>query len=257
MTLKLPKVIGHRGAAAYAPENTIESIHTAADVGAPWVELDVKITKDFVPIIFHDETLERTTNGSGFVAELTYDEIKQFECGSWYGESFTGIKIPTLEEAVDALLERELGLNLEIKPCPGREKETAEAALDVLSQIWDDHDQLLISSFQQISLETAQDVAGEWSRGLLLAPENNEETGAEVINPNWRDMADYLDVKTVNIANSIATRDVIEEIIEAELHPLVFTINDPMEARKLQSWGVKSVFSDEPDIILENLLTIH
>lgn len=255
--LKLPKVIGHRGAAAYAPENTIESIHTAADVGVEWVELDVKITKDHVPIIFHDDTLDRTTNGSGLVAELAYDEIKQYECGSWYGESFTGIKIPTLEEAVDALIERGLGLNLEIKPCPGREKETAEAALDILSQIWDDHDRLLISSFQHVSLEVAMDIAEEWYRGLLLAPENDEETGAAVINPNWRDMADYLNVKTINLAQSIATRENIEDIIDAELHPLVFTVNEPMDARKLQSWGVDAVFSDEPDVIMENLLTVH
>ena len=63
--LKLPKIIGHRGAAAYAPENTLESIHTAADMGVEWVELDVKLTQDGVPVIFHDATLDRTTNGSG------------------------------------------------------------------------------------------------------------------------------------------------------------------------------------------------
>lgn len=253
MTLKLAKVIGHRGAAAYAPENTIEGIHTAADMGVEWVELDVKLTKDDVSIIFHDETLDRTTNGSGPVAEKTYDDIKQLECGSWFGESFTGIKVPTLEEVVDVLIERDLGLNLEIKPCPGREKETAEAALDVLSQIWDDHNRLLISSFQTVSLEAARDVANDWARGLLLAPEGDEG----IINPDWKDLADYLDVKTVNLGTKIATRETIEEIIDLDLHPLVFTVNDPLEARKYQSWGVEALFSDEPDVILENLLTVH
>ena len=200
MALKLPKVIGHRGAAAYAPENTLEGIHTAADMNIEWVELDVKLTKDDVPIIFHDDELDRTTNGSGLVREKTYEEIRQIEAGSWYGESFTGIKIPTLEEAIEVLINRNLGLNLEIKPCPGREKETTEAALDVLSLYWDDHDRLLISSFEPVSLEAAQHVAGDWSRGLLLAPEGEEG----VINPEWKDMADYLDVKTVNIGTKIA-----------------------------------------------------
>ena len=257
MSIKLPKVIGHRGAAAYAPENTLEGIHTAADMDVEWVELDVKLTKDDVPIIFHDETLERTTNGSGLVAETTYDDLKQLECGSWYGESFTGIKIPTLEEAIDVLIERNLGFNMEIKPCPGREKVTAEAALDLLSTIWDDHDRLLISSFQHVSLEAAMDVAQDWTRGLLIAPENHEETGTEVMNPNWREIADYLNVKTINLARTLANRETIEDIIDCDLHPLIYTVNDPLEARQFQSWGVDAMFSDEPDIIIENLLTVH
>lgn len=253
MTLKLTKVIGHRGAAAYAPENTLEGIHTAADMGIEWVELDVKLTKDDVPIIFHDEELDRTTNGSGLVKDKTYEEIMQLEAGSWFGDSFAGIKIPTLEEVIDVLIERGLGLNLEIKPCPGREKETAEAALDILSHYWDDHDRLLISSFQPISLEAAKDVAEDWNRGLLLAPEGE----AGIINPNWKDLADYLEVKTVNLGTKIATRKTIEEIIDLGLHPLVYTVNDPLEGRKYQSWGVEAMFSDEPDVILENLLTVH
>lgn len=249
MPLKLPKVIGHRGAAAYAPENTIESIHTAADMGVEWVELDVKLTKDDIPVIFHDETLDRTTNGHGNVADITYDDLKQLEAGSWFADSFTGIKIPTLEEAVDALIERGLGLNLEIKPCPGREKETAEVALDMLSQIWDDHFRLLISSFQHVSLEVARDMAGDWYRGLLL--------GGEELPDNWQDLTDYLDVKTVNLGSKIATRETVEEVIDLDLHPLIFTVNDPIEARKYQGWGVDAVFSDTPDVIIENMLTVH
>jgi len=257
MSLKLPKVIGHRGAAAYAPENTLESIHTAADIGVEWVELDVKLTKDSVPIIFHDDTLDRTTNGSGLVADTDYEDIKQLEAGSWYAESFTGIKIPTLEETIEVLINLNLGLNLEIKPCPGREKETAEITLDVLSQYWDDHERLLISSFQHVSLEAAGHVANDWARGLLLAPEGGDDGNEQTINPNWKDIADYLDVKTVNVGTRIATRDIIEEIIDLNYHPLVYTVNDPMEGRQFQSWGVDAMFSDEPDVILENLLTVH
>lgn len=249
MALKLPKVIGHRGAAAYAPENTLESIHTAADMNVEWVELDVKLTKDDIPIIFHDETLDRTTNGSGKVAETNYDDIKQLEAGSWYGDSFAGVKIPTLEEAVDVLIERNLGLNLEIKPCPGREKETAEVALDILSQIWDDHFRLLISSFEHVSLEVARDMATDWYRGLLL--------GGEELPENWKDLADYLDVKTINFGTKLASREAIEDTIDLDLHPLIYTVNDPIDARKYQGWGVDCLFSDNPDVILENLLTVH
>lgn len=88
MPLKLPKIIGHRGCAAYAPENTIEGIHTAADMGVEWVELDVKLTKDQVPIIFHDETLERTTDSSGNIRDLTLQEVKELDAGSWFSDGF-------------------------------------------------------------------------------------------------------------------------------------------------------------------------
>ncbi len=253
MSLKLPQVIGHRGAAAYAPENTIEGIHTAADMDIDWVELDVKLTQDGIPILFHDEELSRTTNGSGLVKETTYEDIKQLETGSWFGESFIGIKIPTLEEAIEALIERNLGLNLEIKACPGREKETAEMALDILSQYWDDHNRLLISSFDPVSLEAAQHVATDWSRGLLLAAEGESQE----INENWKDLADHLDVKTINLGTQIASKDVVNEVLDLDYTPLVYTVNDPTEAREYQNWGVKSLFSDEPDIILENLLSLH
>jgi glycerophosphoryl diester phosphodiesterase len=190
MPLKLPPVIGHRGAAAYAPENTIESIQPPAEMGAKWIEVDVKLTKDSVPIIFHDDDLNRTTNGHGPVAAMNFDDIRDLEAGSWFSEGFAGVKIPTLEEVIDVVLQRNLGINLEIKPCPGREIETAEAMLDVLSQIWDDADRLLISSFSHVSLETAMDMAPEWARGLLLETEPVE---------NWAELADYLQASTINI----------------------------------------------------------
>ena len=233
MPLKLPTIIGHRGAAAYAPENTLEGIHTAADMDLEWVELDVKLTKDQVPVLFHDETLERTTNGGGKMAETDYEDLKQLEAGSWFGESFAGIQIPTLEEAVEVLIERELGFNLEIKPCPGRERETAEVALDILSQIWDDHDRLLISSFSHVSLETALEMAEDWHRGLILPKDWPD---------NWAELAEYLQVSTININGNECAQDQVAAIRELGKPVLTYTINDPSQARILQSWGVDGSF---------------
>ncbi|MBI2234934.1 MAG: glycerophosphoryl diester phosphodiesterase [Micavibrio aeruginosavorus] len=250
MGLKLPKVIGHRGACAYAPENTIESILTAADIGAEWVELDVMLTQDGVPIIFHDDTLDRTTNGSGNVAETPYATIRELEAGSWYADSFAGIKIPTLEEALEILIDKNLGLNLEIKPTPGRERETAESALDILSKYWDDHEHLLISSFQLSCLETAQDMAPDWYRGVLF---DDDEDMPE----NLRDLFEYVDGATVNIGKKIVTRELVEDIIDFEKPVLVYTVNDAQLARQLQGWGVDAVFSDCPDVIAQNLLKVH
>ena len=202
--IKLPQIIGHRGAAGYAPENTLESIHTAADMGVEWVELDVKLTKDDIPVVFHDDTLDRTTNGSGPLANVTYNELQTLECGAWFADSFAGIKIPTLEEAIDTILERDLGLNLEIKPCPKRDKETAEASLDILSQYWEDTSSVLISSFSYTCLEIAQDMAPTWHRGLLLGTEWPE---------NWQDLSQYLNVSTINIRGDSCSQAQIEHIV--------------------------------------------
>ena len=246
--LKLPRIIGHRGCAAYAPENTLEAIHTAADMGVKWVELDVKLTKDQVPVIFHDDTLERTTNGHGPVAEITYEDLKQLDAGSWFTESFGGCGVPTLEQAVDVLLEYDMGLNLEIKPCPGREVETAEAALDILSQIWDDHRKLLISSFSFESMEVAQDMAQDWARGFLLPSEWPQQ---------WQEMAGSLDVSTFNIDGNSVTRHELEELIALGKPILAYTINDPEQCRQLQRWGVYGFFTDAPDVIEDSILQVH
>lgn len=248
MTLKLPKIIGHRGAAAYAPENTIEGIHTAADMGVEWVELDVKLTKDDVPIIFHDDMLDRTTNGMGAIKDFTLEELKELDAGSWFADGFATTTIPTLEEVVDVLIDREIGLNLEIKPCPGREKETAEVALDVLSQYWDEHDKLLISSFSHVSLEVAYEMAEDWHRGFLLPEEWPE---------NWAEMAEYLKASTINLNGNTVTREQVEAAMELELPILAYTVNEPDRARFLQSWGVDGFFTDAPDILQDSILTVH
>lgn len=247
MTFNLPKIIGHRGACGYAPENTLESIYTAHDMGVKWIELDVKLTKDLVPIIFHDDQLDRTTNGSGAVASKDWTEIKQLEAGSWFGDSFAGVQIPSLEQALDAILELDLGLNLEIKPCPRREKETAEVALDLLSQCWDSEN-LIVSSFQAVCLDVALDMAPDYKRGLIF-----DEKWPD----NWEDMIKHLEAFSVHINGNQCSREQVESLIDLEKPVLAYTINDPDSVRRLQGWGVDGFFTDVPDIVKESLLTVH
>lgn len=247
-TLIIPKVIGHRGAKAYAPENTLASIHAAADMGIEWVEVDVKLTKDSVAIIFHDDELNRCTNGSGLVAETDFKTIEELDAGLWFGDSFMGEKIPTLEELLNVVIDRGLNVNLEIKPCPGREVETAEVMLDVATRIWsDDSPPPLISSFSHVSLEAAYDAMHEWPRGLLIGdPE-----------PNWRDIAEHLEVHTININGNNVTEEQVKAYLDYSKFLLAYTINDPARAKLLMSWGVSSVFSDCPDVIREAVEQFH
>lgn len=177
-----------------------------------------------------------------------FEDLRDLEAGSWFADGFAGIKIPTLEEAIEVILQRDLGVNLEIKPCPGREVETAEAMLDVLSQIWDDRDRLLISSFSHVSVETAHDMASDWYRGLCIEDE---------MPPNWAELADYLDVSGITIDQKLLTRDIAEDIMDTERQILVYTVNDPQQARTLRQWGVDAVFTDDPDTITDDMFKAH
>ena len=97
----LPKLIGHRGVKDLKPENTLESISTAFDLGLDCVEIDVKISKDYIPLLLHDDTLDRTTNGSGLVCDFTFEEINQLDAGYYFYKSETDIKVPSLRSVLD------------------------------------------------------------------------------------------------------------------------------------------------------------
>ncbi|MDD9899374.1 MAG: glycerophosphodiester phosphodiesterase family protein [Alphaproteobacteria bacterium] len=247
-SLIIPKVIGHRGAKGYAPENTLASIHAAADMGIEWVEVDVKLSRDNVPFLFHDDDLERCTGAAGAFAKKDAQEIAELDAGSHFGDSFIGEKVPLLEDALEVILDRGLGANLELKPCPGREKETAEAALDIATRIWpEDQPPPLISSFSHVSLETAMDMIPAWPRGLLI----------DDYLENWRDLVAYLDVHTININADNVTPEQVVEYMEARKTVLAYTVNAADQARMLMEWGVDGVFSDVPDEIREAVETLH
>ena len=129
---RLPGVIGHRGAAAYAPENTLEGIREAANRGARWVEFDAKLTSDGVVILMHDDTLDRTTNGHGPVAQASYREIGLLDAGASFGAAWRGTRVPRLADALALLVELDMQANIEIKPCAGREIETARVVAEVV-----------------------------------------------------------------------------------------------------------------------------
>lgn len=248
--MQLPKIIGHRGACAYAPENTLSSIQSAADMGIDWVELDVKLTSDDVPILCHDDNLLRTTGTDALVKDTPYSVIKELDAGSWFADSFVGEAMPTLEQAIELIINNGMGLNLEIKPCPGREIETAQVALDYLARVWDDHDKIILSSFSEVSLETMADmVHGDWAIGYLF----------DDVPENWKDMAKHLEAKTININGNRdgLNREFIEDIIDEGYGVLAYTINNPMRAKELIQWGVDGVFTDEPDVIRDELFSMN
>ena len=150
------RIIGHRGAAAVAPENTLASFRAAAALGVRWVEMDVSVLADGAPVIFHDEELERCSNGRGRLTEVDFAYVQQLDAGCWFAPQFSGERIPTLSEALQEIQRLGMGLNLEIKhDGPGLERLVA-SVLTTLAHEWRDSDKLLLSSFNHQALRLCQ-----------------------------------------------------------------------------------------------------
>ena len=237
----LPAIMGHRGAAAGAPENTLESLRLAADQGAAMVEFDVKLTADGAPILMHDEDLDRTTTGRGPVAATALADIRGLDAGGWFADAWRGARVPTLEAAIGLLEERGLAANIEIKPCPGREVETARAVVDCLKRRWPaTRAWPLLSSFARDSLAAARDAAPEIPRGLLLWGKPAD----------WSAAARSLDCVTVHCAKEDMTPEWAAEIGRLGYGLAVYTVNDPDVATRLRNWGVDSIITDDPGALI-------
>jgi glycerophosphoryl diester phosphodiesterase len=238
--LELPKIIGHRGAAASAPENTLAGFRRAHALGAAWVEFDVRLTSDGRCIVLHDDAIDRTTDGSGLAAAMTLDELAVFDAGAWFDPSFAGETIPTFEETIDLLTELGLGANVEIKPQRGAEIATAEAVCRILRANWPDSlPAPLVSSFAYAALETAYRAAPELQRGLLLGR----------IGDDWRRLAAAIEARTIHCDHAKLTQKRAREIRAAGYPLLAYTVNHAGRAQELFGWGVTAVFSDAPDLV--------
>jgi glycerophosphoryl diester phosphodiesterase len=225
--LQLPKVIGHRGAAAYAPENTLESFREARRRGATWVETDIKLTADGVPIVMHDESLKRTTGVDRLVAQTPRADLPA--------------GVPTFEEAIACFGDEGLGCNVEIKPCPGREAETGRVVVETLRRCWPGRlPPPLLSSFKDASLAAARAAAPEFARALLLGE----------IGDDWKKRAEAVVAAGINTNGEKLTAVRAVEIRKAGYALSVYTIDDGDVAKALIGMGVECIITDAPDVIL-------
>jgi len=237
----VPPIIGHRGAAGHAPENTLVSIATAAALGATWVEFDVKLTRDGIAVLFHDDALERTTNGTGNVADKTLAEIKTLDAGGWYQKRFAGERVPTLEEAMATLARLNLGANIELKPSPGREAETARAVAGLLKTKWPARlPAPVISSFTPEALAAFADAAPQFPRALLVFR----------VEGDWRRRAESLGCTAIHASERYLSRELAHAVLGAGYALRSYTVNDPARAETLYGWGAESMFTDYPDRIV-------
>lgn len=244
--MNLPPVIGHRGAAARAPENTLAGFRAAKMLGCDWVEFDVRLTADGGLVLCHDDWLDRTTDAKGRISDRSLREVRQVDAGTWYSQAFAGEQIPTLEEALTLCAELGLGANVEIKAERGLAVPTAVAVSASLARLGGVLGPVLVSSFISEALAEMRELAPQVPRGLLL----------KLLSRGWAGLAARLDCTTVNFDHRRLSAGLVATIRAAGYPVLAYTVNDPARARLLLDWGVTSVFSDAPDIIL-SMITAH
>ena len=232
-----PRIIGHRGAAALAPENTLAGFAKAAALGVKMVELDAKLSADGEVIVHHDDTLGRTANGEGPVAQASFAVLRALDAGGWFSPAYAGERIPTLAEALEAIAAAGMGVNVEIKPCAGRERETAEAVIAVVREHWKGDEPFQFSSFRPLCLEVALEQAPEYARGFLT----------DSFTEGWLERAQALQAVSVNGNYRHYRKDRIAAVHAAGLLALAYTVNDPAIARQLLDDGMDGIITDVPD----------
>ncbi|MGY5860529.1 MAG: glycerophosphodiester phosphodiesterase family protein [Candidatus Thorarchaeota archaeon] len=227
--MKRQIVVGHRGASGLAPENTMLAHRAAYDAGAHMVEIDVQETLDGKLVCIHDYNVDRTTNGSGAVAELSYREIQELDAGN-------GAKIPTLTEVLD-YVRGKMKINIELK--------VTDIEKDVLSMVNERsmNSNVVVSSFLH---------------GTLVATRNlDSDIYTAVLDETLRDdlISNVLELKAnaLNLDHTLLTPDILEQAHGENIEVFAWTVNDSSKMKDFYKMGVDGIITDYPDIAIEIL----
>ena len=230
------QIFGHRGASAYAPENTIPSFELAVEQGVDGVEFDVHLTSDGVPVVIHDETADRTTSGTGAILDLTCAELQAFDASNGM-PGFEGVRVPTLAEVFEALAPSGIVANIELKNSVVFYEGLEEKVLEVVDAC-QMADRVIVSSFNHLSLRHIQQLRGrDFPLGVLYQDVLWEpwryvkELGMPAIHP-WIEMIDAGYVATCHEAGLL----VRAWTVDGEWLPKAF------------AWGVDAVITNTPDV---------
>lgn len=234
----LPPVIAHRGASAYAPENTLAAFQKAYELGVQWVEFDIMLAACGEIVVIHDDTLERTTDGTGMVSAYSYDYLKTLDAGSWFNPVFKKECIPTLKMVIECLNMTNLSANIEIKGDAAQEERLIDQLIPLIEQNIP-LKRVLFSSFSFTALQMLHRKATHFPMGYLLHEWESD----------WEEKAHALDCLSLNLNHEILTQESVDTIKSSGKLLLSYTVNDPARAKTLLSWGVDAIFSDNPVIL--------
>ena len=237
------RVIAHRGFSGAAPENTIAAVRAAIDLGADMVEIDVTLTADNHIVVIHDETLDRTTNGSGKVFDFTRAELQLLDAGAWFAPRFAGERIPSLDAVLDECEGRIL-LNVEIKSEAVERGIVKKVATSIQRQRM--IDQVVVSSFSPTALDQMHKEAPEIRTAVLYNTKFHK--GQDAV-----DIVDGLGASVFNIKRQRLTKTMLRRCSEHGIPVGIYTVNKPGRMRRLIKKGIDAINTDHPDRLLEIL----
>lgn len=236
-------VIAHRGASAYYPENTIESFAGAIKLGAEMIELDVQLSRDGEVVVFHDEKINRCTNGRGKLAAYNLAELKNFDAGSWFAPKFKGANIPTLNEVLD-LCRNQIAVNIEIKTEAVTDKITngiEEKCLDLVEK-HGMRPHVVFSSFDQRALKHLKEIDPRVSVAVLYDKKTyNDKLPSEIVGS--------LEADSFNCAQKELSKKRQADLRAHGIPVNVYTVDLKSGMRELLEAGVDGIFTNKPDVL--------
>lgn len=239
-TATRPVLIAHRGAAADAPENTIAAFELALEQGADGLDLDVHLSADEHPVVIHDFTLERTTDGAGPVGALRVRELKRLDAGGWRDRRFGGQRVQTLQEVFERFRDR-TRFWLELKGgsalYPGLEERVVSTI-----EIYDVVDRVLVQCFDPVTLATVRSLNPEIRVGALVA---RDPLDPALLRPDAPD--------AICPAIGMCSEDLVGAIRRAARDCYVWTVNEPALVDRLVGWGVSGIITDRPGALRARL----
>jgi glycerophosphoryl diester phosphodiesterase len=235
-----PRLVAHRGAGNVAPENTLTAMRVGHAHGYRMVEFDVKLAADNVSFLLHDATLERTTSGRGRADALLWRELSRLDAGGWHSAKYAGEPLPTLASIARWARAHGVACNVEIKPTPGRERETGAAVALDANSLWRDAEvPPLLSSFSEDALDAARDAVPALPRALLV----------DEVPPDWRARLERLGCVALDADHASLDADIVRTVRAAGFRVLCYTPNDSARIAELAAWNVDGIITDAVDRI--------
>lgn len=243
-------VISHRGANLVAPQNTIVAFQKSMEIGCDGFETDIHLTKDGIPVVCHNFTIDETSDGNGAIKDMTLEELRTYDFGKYKGAEFEGTKIPTLDEFLS--LSTQMGDKMKVLDIELKSERVGEAGTELAQKTIDavkEHglfDKLLISSFDPSILVVCKKIDKNCKTGLLYSPDKllgikicthpvtfAKEIGADALHPFFM----------------CVSKNYVERAHEAGIQVNPWTVNKESTARRLLKWGVDGLITDNPGLM--------